>query len=61
MIWEELYLEISYKDILDNNYSSKIFKAVVSVNSNYVSIQFQKSKEIILKKESTMTSRVLAG
>lgn len=59
MIWEELYLEISYKDILDNHYASKYFKATVYVNSIYVAIQFSKVERIELKNKLTIKSSVI--
>ena len=59
MIWEELYLEISYKDIHDFQYSSKIFKVTVHVDSHYAAFRFKKSDTINLSNKSIMRSSML--
>lgn len=56
MIWEDLFLEISYKDIQDFKYSSKIFKAKVYVSSNFASFNFKRVDSIKLSEKSTMKS-----
>jgi hypothetical protein len=59
MIWEELYLEISYKDIHDFQYPPKIFKVTVYVSSHYAAFRFHKADSVSLSKESTMRSTIL--
>lgn len=53
-IWEELYLEIRYKDIHDFQYSTKIFKATTYVNSNFVRFEFKRLDLVTLNNESTI-------
>jgi hypothetical protein len=60
MTWEELFLEIIYKDVHNNRYTDKKFKAFVYVSSNYVLIKFIPSDNIKLSKESTMIATELA-
>lgn len=55
-IWEELYLEISYKDIHDFLYSTKIFKATVYVDLNFVRFEFKRVDFVNLSNESTIRS-----
>jgi hypothetical protein len=55
-IWEELYLEISYKDIHDFQYSTKIFKATVYVDLNFVRFEFKRADFVNLSSESTIRS-----
>jgi hypothetical protein len=59
MIWEELFLELSYKDIHDFQYSPKIFKVTVYVNSHYKVFRFHKGDIINLSNESMMRSTML--
>ena len=59
MIWEDLFLEISYKDIHDFQYSPKIFKVTVNVSSHYAAFRFHKADSVRLSKESTMRSTML--
>ncbi|WP_336518566.1 hypothetical protein [Pollutibacter soli] len=61
MLWEELFLEISYRDIHDFDYPTKKFKVDVYVGALYVSVNFTKTDKIVLSNESTMISTVLIG
>ena len=40
--WEELYLEINYKDINENNFNSNYFKITTSFNALFLSFNFTK-------------------
>lgn len=57
MVWEELFLEISYKDIHDFDCPVKKFKVVVYVGAHFVSFNFIRTDSIVLTNESTMISR----
>jgi hypothetical protein len=59
MVWEELFLEISYKDIHDFDCPVKKFKVVVYVGAHYASFNFIRTDSIVLTDESTMISRAL--
>lgn len=59
MIWEELFMEISYKDIHDYNYPTKKFKVTVYVGAHYASFNFIRTDLIKLSDKSTMISRML--
>ena len=59
MLWEELFLEISYKDIHDFDCPNKKFKVVVYVGALFASFNFTRTDSIILTNESTMISREL--
>ena len=59
MIWEELFLEISYKDIHDFNCPVKKFKVIVYVGALFVSFKFFRTDSIILSDKSTMVSTAL--
>jgi hypothetical protein len=59
VVWEELFLEISYKDIHDFECPVKIFKVVVYVGANYVSFEFARTKSILLTDNTTITSTQL--
>jgi len=54
MIWEELFLEIAYKDIHDFQYEPKIFKVSVYVSTHYAAFRFHRVDSINLSKVSTM-------
>ncbi len=56
MIWEELYMEISYKDIHDFQYSPKIFKITVHVDTHFASFRFSRVGAINLSNKSTQRS-----
>ena len=58
MIWEELFLELSYKDIHDFVYNDK-FKVVTHVGAYYVEFTFSTVGSIALSDESTMISTEL--
>ena len=60
MIWEELFLELSYKDVHDNLCPIKKFKVIVHAGEYYASFKFVRVDTIHLKKESTMISTMLA-
>lgn len=59
MVWEELFLEISYKDIHDFHCPVKIFKVVVYVGALYASFNFIRTNSIVLTDKSTMISTAL--
>lgn len=59
MIWEELFLEITYKDIHNFAYSNK-FKVVTYVGALYVLFTFSRVDSIILSNESSMISTELS-
>ena len=59
MVWEELFLEISYKDIHDFHCPIKKFKVLVYVGANYTSFNFSETNDISLNDESTKISRAL--
>lgn len=56
VIWEELFLEISYKDIHDFECPVKIFKVVVFVGAHYASFDFTRTSSITLSDKSTIRS-----
>ena len=58
-IWEELYLEIIYKDIHDFTYPSIIFEVIAYVNSTHVLLKFHKADSIKLSASTTMRSTLL--
>lgn len=60
VVWEELFLEISYKDIHDFECPVKKFKVVVYVGANYASFEFTRTNSIALTPKSTMTSTELS-
>ena len=59
MVWEELFLEISYKDIHDFECPVKKFQVAVYVGAHYVSFEFARTDSIVLTDKSTMISREL--
>jgi hypothetical protein len=59
MLWEELFLEISYKDIHDFDYPAKKFKVLVYVGAFFVSFNFVRTASIFLNAKSTMMGREL--
>ena len=59
MVWEELFLEIFYKDIHDFECPVKKFKVAVYVGAHYVSFEFTRTNSIVLTDKSTMISREL--
>lgn len=56
VIWEELFLEMSYKDIHDFECPAKIFKVVVFVGAHYASFDFTRINSISLSDKSTIRS-----
>lgn len=59
VVWEELFLELSYKDIHDFECPIKIFKVVVYVGAHYASFEFTRTKSILLTDKSTIKSTML--
>lgn len=59
VVWEELFLEIAYKDIHDFDCPVKKFKVVVYVGANYASFNFTRADTIILSDKSTLISTEL--
>jgi hypothetical protein len=57
--WEELFLELTYKDVHDYQCPAKKFKVVVYVGKHYALFTFKRADVIQLKKESTMISTEL--
>lgn len=60
MIWEELFLEIIYKDVHGTNYTDKKFKVFAYVGRHYALLKFIPTDSIKLEKKSTMISTMLA-
>ena len=58
MIWEELFLEISYKDINDYTCPTKLFKVTTYVGALYASFNFDRAKSLSLSNKSTIRSTV---
>lgn len=56
VVWEELFLELSYKDIHDFECPIKIFKVVVYIGAHYASFEFTRTKSILLTDKSTIIS-----
>lgn len=56
VVWEELFLEITYKDIHDFDCPIKKFKVIVHVGANYASFNFTRTDSITLSDKSTMIS-----
>lgn len=61
MIWEELFLELSYKDIHDHSYIARKFKVIVYAGKHYARFNFSRVNEIKLSNQSTMISRILTA
>ena len=59
VMWEELFLELSYKDIHDFECPIKIFKVAVCVGAHYASFEFTRTKSILLTDKSTIISTML--
>lgn len=56
VVWEELFLEVSYKDIHDFECPTKIFKVMVYVGAHYATFEFSRTKSILLNDKSTIIS-----
>lgn len=59
VVWEELFLEIAYKDIHDFECPEKLFKVVVYVGVHYALFEFTRVKSIHLSDKSTIISTEL--
>lgn len=59
VIWEELFLELMYKDVHDYQCPVKKFKVVTYVGQHYALFKFIRADAIQLKKDSTMISTEL--
>jgi hypothetical protein len=59
MIWEELFLEISYKDILDFDCPVKKFKVDVRVGAHFASFTFTRTNSIALKDQTSIANEDL--
>jgi len=59
VIWEDLFLEISYKDIHDYPSHSKIFSVTTYVGKLFVSFKFTPSPSIKLSEKSMIKSTAL--